>query len=336
MVTPNNILSESPIQKINFSGFEFYIKRDDLLNPFFSGNKARKFAYYLHNTPANIANLISYGSIQANSLLSLSALANIKGWQLYYYVERIPSWLKESSTGNYSQALSLGAKVIERSQLPSNKKYIDENLDTLMHFEAEQLSNNSLFIPEGGRSNYAQLGINVLAKELADYCRLNHWYSKYNTINIMLPSGTGTTALFLQTWFCEQALPVKVLTCPCVGDSHYLEQQFNSLNPNKTQWPTILPTRKKYHFGKLYPEHINQWQILKQQTRIEFDLLYDPTGWESIISYLKGNKQSYTQPVQTQKNQLQEESPIIYIHQGGLVGNQSMLPRYKRKYPHVF
>ncbi|MGB1280427.1 MAG: 1-aminocyclopropane-1-carboxylate deaminase/D-cysteine desulfhydrase, partial [Vibrio cyclitrophicus] len=27
---------------------------------------------------------------------------------------------------------------------------------------------------------------------------------------------------------------------------------------------------------------------------------------------------------------------IIYVHQGGILGNESMLPRYQRKYPDIF
>ena len=48
---------------------------------------------------------------------------------------------------------------------------------------------------------------------------------------------------------------------------------------------------------------------------IEFDLLYDPIGWQVVLDHLDilGDK-------------------IIYIHQGGLIGNESMLLRYKRKY----
>lgn len=40
----NFIKTISPIQKINFNGFEFYIKRDDLLGEI-NGNKARKLAF---------------------------------------------------------------------------------------------------------------------------------------------------------------------------------------------------------------------------------------------------------------------------------------------------
>jgi len=319
------VLAHSPIQQVNIDGFDIYVKRDDLLNPHFSGNKARKFAYYLDQTLTNISKIVGYGSIQANSLYSLAALANMKGWQFDYYVDRIPTWLNNSSLGNYAQAQQLGANVIERTSLVLNESNEDKNLDTLMHCYAKTLPDTSLFIAEGGRSTTAQYGVNVLAQEIADYCAEQHWFDHHPVINIMLPAGTGTTALYLQTWFYENNIPIKVLTCACVGDADYLQQQFAELNINKNHWPQILPTLKKYHFGKLYAHHYRLWSRLKQQTDIEFDLLYDPIGWETLLNYLQLPEYASSTT----------KTPIIYIHQGGLIGNQSMIPRYQRKYPEL-
>ena len=63
----------SPITDINFRDKRIYLKRDDLLDCDFSGNKARKFYYFLVNDFPNIKKIISYGSAQANSLYSLSS-----------------------------------------------------------------------------------------------------------------------------------------------------------------------------------------------------------------------------------------------------------------------
>ncbi len=294
-------LASSPMQSIKFANRSFYIKRDDLLNQHFSGNKARKFAYYLVNKFTGINKVIAYGSIQANSLYSLAALCQIKGWQLDYYVHRLPHWLKDKPIGNYAGALSLGAHIIEVDDLSSN-------LDTYMHEKAKNLTQGELFIPEGGRSPLAKLGIKQLADELIAFCNENALADPI----IMLPSGTGTSALFLQ-----HHLPFKVMTCACVGGDEYLKTQFSELIADQTQWPCILPTKKKYHFGKLYPEFFDIWQQLLTQTQIEFDLLYDPLGWQTLLAHL---------------NNVNAEQTVIYIHQGGLVGNQSMLPRYQRKF----
>ncbi len=297
-------LEASPVQLVKFSNQNIYIKRDDLLNQYFSGNKARKLAYFLDNDFPNITKIVGYGSVQANSLYSLAALAKIKGWQLDFYIQRLPSWLKESPTGNYAGALELGANIIE----------VDltiDNLDSYMRNMIIALSDNCLFIPEGGRCQLAQHGIKQLAIELKQFSKA----SNLNNPVVMLPSGTGTTALFLQA-----NLPFKVLTCACVGGDDYLKTQFYELEEDSSQWPIILSTPKKYHFGKLYPEFYQIWKKLNNQTQIEFDLLYDPLGWLTVLDHLKTTK---------------AKQDIIYIHQGGIVGNQSMLPRYQRKYQYI-
>jgi 1-aminocyclopropane-1-carboxylate deaminase len=290
---------------VSFAGRQIYVKRDDLLNEYFSGNKARKFAYFLDHHFTGITTLIAYGSVQANSLYSLAALAKLKHWQLNYYVEKIPNWLKQQPIGNYAGALTLGANIIERGK---NEYDAETNLDSYMSEKALTLPDTSLFIPEGGRCAYAKYGIEKLADEITVFCQENNLHNP----QIMLPAGTGTTALFLQL-----LLPFKVLTCACVGGDSYLKKQFSELESNSTLWPEILTNNKKYHFGKLYPEFYTVWQQLKQQTDIEFDLLYDPLGWLTLLTYLEQNN---------------ENNEIIYIHQGGLLGNESMLPRYQRKY----
>jgi len=333
-------LANSPIDKVKVAGHNIYVKRDDLLNLHFSGNKARKFAHYLQQKKSSetnikeITHLISYGSIQANSLYSLASLARIKGWQLHYYVSRIPAWLQDSTLGNYGQAIALGAKIIEVDSRFISNNDLDvniesSNLDNTMRAFSKNLPSTHLFIPEGGRHHLAQIGINTLAQEIADYCDENQITSTHEHVQIMLPSGTGTTALFLQTWFKENNYPIEVLTCACVGNTSYLQQQFNELNTNTEQWPTILPSPGNFHFGKLNKQHLQLWQQLKQETNIEFELLYDPVGWKCLLDYLE-NKSS------TQPHSLTNKTAIFYLHQGGLVGNETMVPRYKRKYPELF
>ena len=298
----NQFFNDAPMQTICVAGRQIYLKRDDLLNPHFSGNKARKLGFFLDNDFPQIKKIVGHGSAQANSLYSLAALAKLKNWQLDFYVDRIPGWLKISPIGNYGEALNFGANIIEVTELKGN-------LDSFMRAKAQQLTKDTLFVPEGGRCLLAKHGISQLASEIKDFC---HQQKLLNPV-IMLPSGTGTTALFLQT-----LLPFKVITCSCVGSTDYLKKQFAELEQNNSFWPEILPTKKKYHFGKLYPEFYSIWQQLKKETNIEFELLYDPLGWLTLLEYLE-------------KNAFITE--VIYIHQGGLVGNQSMLPRYQRKFP---
>jgi len=295
----------SKVEKIKFNDFELFLKRDDLLDVDFSGNKARKFYYYLVNDFPGVTKVIGHGSPQANSLYSFSVLAKLKGWHLEFYVDHIPSFIKDNPVGNYKAALDNGAKIIAVGETGYTKSCVE-----YIHEKVMPKETTAVFVPEGGRCAQAEFGVKILADEIKQWAQKE----KKEKLKIMLPSGTGTTALFLQ-----KNLPdFEVLTCACVGDDEYLKKQFFELDENENNHPTILNMGKKYHFGKLYKEFFVMYKNLLNQTNIEFDLLYDPLGWLCLQEYL-------------QKNKL-DKTPILYIHQGGILGNETMLPRYERKY----
>ena len=287
-------MKKSPIETKEFYNQTIYIKRDDLLSKEFSGNKARKFHYFLENEFPNIKRVISYGSSQSNAMYSLSVLAKLRGWKFDYYVEHISSYLKDNPHGNYKYALKNGMKIHVGRVAPIPTE-------------------NELFIEEGGRQKEAEYGLKVLAQEILE------WKEEQGIeeLNVFLPAGTGTTALFLAKSFNVgmRATRPTVFTVPCVGDSEYLKEQFLMLEDDENLHPKILVPSKKRHFGKLYRDSYKIWLELQDKMGIEFDLLYDPQGWITLLE----NPQIF-------------EKPTLYIHQGGLMGNESMLARYRRKY----
>lgn len=292
-------LQHSPVTYHQFEQIDFYLKRDDLLHPQFSGNKARKFMSLLSLANADIDTLVGHGSPQANSLYSMAALAKLRGWKLDFYVDHIPSWLSQNPIGNYCAALALGANIIA-----TRPTYGCSVADYLTQ---QQWLPNQLFVPEGGRSPIAQSGVNQLAQEILV------WMASQPSANwvVALPSGTGTTAIYL-----HQALKqhnIEVVTCACVGGDDYLREQWLSLG--EQSHPTILSSVTKHQFGHLYPEQYDLWQKLGDQTKVEFELLYDPLMWQRLQEWW---------PTQANRK-------LLYIHQGGLLGNESMLPRYRRQ-----
>ncbi|GAB2663970.1 pyridoxal-phosphate dependent enzyme [Vibrio panuliri] len=293
-------LANTPITEHQFNNLSFYLKRDDQLHPQFSGNKARKFMALLEGEYPHVRTLIGYGSPQANSLYSMAALAHLKGWQLEFYVDHIPHWLAQKPIGNYQAALALGAKIIAVGE---------SNLHPSQYIETvRQPDESCLFVPEGGRCQLAEYGVSQLGKEIATWVESQ---PKQNFV-VALPSGTGTTALYLHKYLQQHDIPV--ITCACVGGSAYLTQQFTQLS--ERSHPQILELSSKHHFGKLYQQDYQIWQQLRHQTGVEFDLLYDPVMWRCLNHWLTEHL----------------DVKLIYIHQGGLLGNASMLPRYQRKY----
>jgi 1-aminocyclopropane-1-carboxylate deaminase/D-cysteine desulfhydrase-like pyridoxal-dependent ACC family enzyme len=276
----------TPIENFLFRGENYYLKRDELLHPFFSGNKARKLWFLFDKDLSNYNKLISYGSAQSNAMLSLSFFAKVKGLEFDYYVSHIADFLVKNPHGNYEMALKNGMNLIV-GEYP--KDFLEDEL----------------FIHEGGYEKEAEIGLKVLANEIREWAK-----EKKKNIDIFLPSGTGTTALFLQKNLPE----FKVWTTPCVSDRNYLKKEFLGLCKDESLHPFILDTPKKYYFAKLYKEFYDIWKELKN-AGIEFDLVYDPKGWVTMLYHKKIFKKE-----------------ILYIHQGGILGNISMLRRYERKF----
>lgn len=286
-------MRDSPISTLLLEGREFLIKRDDLIDPYLAGNKYRKL-YTLLNTPnSTFDTIVSYGGTQSNAMLAIAAMCKQKGWQFTYYTKPMSQTQTESHEGNYAQALRLGMHHIE----------VEEEL--YKEFIASlrvNLNNRTFIIDQGGAVEEAKSGLEVLAQEIRDAVEAK----KLDFKAVATPSGTGTTALFLAL-----ALPeYTVYTTPCVGDVSYLKAQMQALHVIPSNL-IILEPKKKYHFAKLYREFYDIYlELLK--SGIEFDLLYSPSMWLALLE--------------------QTKEKILYIHSGGVTGNESMLKRYEKKY----
>ena len=252
----------SPLSKIILEGREFFVKRDDLIDPYLAGNKYRKL-YTLLQTPDTTYNtLISYGGTQSNAMLALAALCQKKKWQFIYYTKKLSTTQKDTSVGNYAHALKLGMQHIE-----IENDFYKEFIASLRLHVNEKIC----FVDQGGAVQEAKEGLNVLAQEIQEQSRGLHVKA------VATPSGTGTTALFLAL-----ALPeYKVYTTPCIGDSIYLKQQMQALAkiPNNL---IILEPKRKYHFAKPYKEFYDMYRALHVKG-IEFDLLYAPAMWQALL-----------------------------------------------------
>ncbi len=254
-------------------------------------------------------------------------LAGNKYRKLYTLLE-IPSNKLDkiiSYGGTQSNAmLAIAAMCAEKSwefiyyTKPLSKKQREQNVGNytqsimlgMQHIEIEvelyrdfiaslrlNLTDREFIVDQGGAISEAKIGLEVLAQEIRA--------QNPDVKSLATPSGTGTTALFLAL-----ALPeYKIYTTPSVGDSTYLKEQMQALHKIPDNL-TILEPQRKYHFAKPYPEFLDIYKKLLN-AGVEFDLLYAPSLWIALIE-------------QTEEN-------ILYIHSGGVSGNESMLKRYSQK-----
>lgn len=278
----------SPISKITLDGRVFYVKRDDLIDPFLAGNKYRKLYTLLQTPPNKLSKIISYGGTQSNAMLAIAAMCKKKGWEFTYYTKPLSDTLKNENCGNFYQAKNLGMIHVEITQ-----QFYKDFIASLRF----NLDEKTFVIDQGGAVEEAKLGLEVLADEIRE--------SGLLVKSLATPSGTGTTALYLALSLPEY----RVYTTPCVGDSKYLREQMSALHEIPKNL-TILEPRKKYHFAKPYREFLEMQQKLLS-VGVEFDLIYAPSLWKCLIE--------------------QTNEEILYIHSGGVSGNESMMRRYVQK-----
>lgn len=161
---------------------------------------------------------------------------------------------------------------------------------------------NCLFIPLGVAMLEAEEGIKQLALELTSQLE-----KEEKDIRLVLPSGTGTCAAYL-----AKHTKYQVSTIACVGNTQYLKEQILKLEPNYTfKNLSFMKPLFKRTFAKPYKEFYQLFNELLE-AGCEFDLLYDMLAWENLL-------------------QANFKEKIVYIHQGGLEGNLSMMQRYKYK-----
>lgn len=285
----------SRIDTVQFRGRTFYIKRDDLIDTCLSGNKYRKLFTLIQTPKHTYKKIISYGGGQSNAMLAIACLCRSKGWEFHYYTKTLPKRIKDTAQGNLELAIKEGMIVYEVPHESFQQKV--EQLEAFSEV-------GTLVISQGGADEIAKEGVAQLADEI------NMWKreKQLDKLSVVLPSGTGTTALYL-----NEALDDKtnVYTSVLVGDEAYQLEQWKRLSNGP--YPKIFPSKKKQKFAKPYDEYLAIHKELQDATGIIFDLIYAPRTWIEMCE------------------NIDEDETILYVHTGGVSGNKTMLERYAYK-----
>lgn len=170
-------------------------------------------------------------------------------------------------------------------------------------FALSLCNEKALFIEEGVAQSQAEFGFKTQSEQIENFAQ--NFGLKFD---IFLPSGTGASAAFL-----AKNTKFRVFTTPCVADENFLKAEILKLDPlSKVE---ILKPEQKFHFAKPYKILYEIWREAHEKSKITFDLIYDPVG----LLTLSQNLEKF-------------ENEILYIHQGGILGNETQLKRYERKF----
>lgn len=311
----NSNLAANPIGNFKFAlenGMKIYIDKDRRA-------RARALAYELAG--------LKEGEIYGDDALNLMDDSGRNGSNLSKFNERLgftDTNLSAKNIPNLQSEIAPNLQNLGRenlSKFDESAKLAGANFGEFVSHKnsnlkksADQTSSNlpdaqdcfigdSLFINEGVWQPQAETGFISQARQIERWAD-----AEGKVVDIFLPSGTGTSAAFL-----AKHVKFDVYTCPCVGDADYLKSEIEALTPSSKA--RILQPPKKYHFGDLKPELYQIWREVCEQTGIEFELIYDPVGFLTMMANLGAFK-----------------NEILYIHQGGALGNISQKLRYERKF----
>ncbi|KAG7391720.1 hypothetical protein PHYPSEUDO_003795 [Phytophthora pseudosyringae] len=334
---------QSPVTRVSFRGQRVHVKRDDVFH--LAGNKMRKMYYFVRQRDAFFADahLFSWGGSQSNAMLALAQLASARRVPFTYFSRelRLQDGV-DAVEGNLALARSLGMRHV---QLPPDAYHeLARTRDFAASLDAELRpppGSRSLYVPQGAAFPEAQDGVQLLAEEINAYVQ-TQWPVK--RFSVVLPCGTGTTALYLAQHLRAE---IKLYAVPCVGDAAYLQQQFRrlidedpSLQPQTASLPRVLTPKRKSRFGRLWWPLYDTYHEVLQETQVDFDLVYGAFAWhtlfsdEEVLDEVLGRSRTVVSahgtPTKSEPSDGGERE-LLYIHTGGTSGNATMLARYARK-----
>jgi 1-aminocyclopropane-1-carboxylate deaminase len=191
----------SPLERLKSVAFSYhdldiFIKRDDLIHPFVSGNKLRKLKGWMAQSEPHQA-WVSFGGAYSNHLLALAYAGARSQHETFGLVRG-----EEITTNPVLQHCRLfGMTIIPLSRAD----YAHRNIEKVAHL----LPPHPLIIPEGGKGVPAYDGFVDMLKEpemKADY--------------YVCAAGTGTTAIGIGRGLDSLGLHSRVVAVACVKDPH--------------------------------------------------------------------------------------------------------------------
>ena len=297
----------SRIQQIHFSDISdkeisLFIKREDELHPFISGNKYRKLKYNLEEA-LNQKNetLITFGGAYSNHIAAMAAagfehnfktIGVIRGDELANNLEEV---IQKNATLKFASEHNMKFEFVSRSE------YRTKTSVTFIRKLKEKFGDFYL-IPEGGTNNLAVKGCEEI---------LNEEDVKYDIVCLAVGTG-GTISGIINSSKNHQ----KVMGFPALkGD--FLQHEINKYILKKENW--CLNT--EYNFGgyaKITEELITFINKFKNETNIPIDPVYTGKMMFGIVDLVK-------------KNYFKKGTKILAIHTGGLQGIEGMNSLLKNK-----
>jgi len=292
-----NLEIYSPVHQIknklfNEQGLSVFIKRDDLIHPFISGNKWRKLKYVLQKAQVqNKTHLVTFGGAYSNHLLATAAAAAKFGFKATGIVRG-----EEVENDTLLLCKLHGMQLI----FTDRDSYRDKPALFNKYFAADT---EAFFIDEGGASLEAAQGCAELVDELTQ---------PYD--HIFCACGTGTTAAGIINGLQKHGLNTQFNAIPVFKNGSFIKNEIDKyLNT-----PTNYQLHTDYHFGGYAKTNEELIHFIKQFIA-DTGILIEPVYTAKML---------YAVYDLAAKNHFKRGSSILAIHTGGLIGLLGMKDKF--------
>ncbi len=289
--------NNTKIEITSLQNMEFYIKREDQIHPFVSGNKYRKLKYNLLEAKnQQKTTLLTFGGAFSNHIAATAAAGNEFNFKTIGVIrgEELVDKVAENPTLAFAKSNGMQLHFISRGQ------YNQKELQPFIKQLRNQFGDFYL-VPEGGTNPLAIKGCEeILTKEDAffDY--------------ICVPVGTGGTIAGL----INSSLPHQRIIGFSALKGDFLEKKISQIT-SKSNWEIT----DQFSFGgyaKVDETLIDFMNKFKSSYNIPLDPLY--TG-KMVFGIFELAKTGF----------FSKNSRILAIHTGGLQGIQGMNLQLKKR-----
>ena len=279
------------------NGISLYIKREDLIHSFVSGNKFRKLKYNLLEAKTqNKDTLLTFGGAFSNHIAAVAYAGKDKGFKTIGIIrgDELRGKISENPTLQFAENCGMQFEFVSREEY----RLKGEN-----HFleKLKMKFGDFYLIPEGGTNELAIKGCEEILTEND---------AEFDFVCCAIGTG-GTISGIINSVLPHQ----KILGFPSLkGD--FLKDEIRNFVQNQN-WELITD----YHFGgygKVNEELITFINQFYNENKIPIDPIYTGKMVFGVIDLIH-------------KNYFPAKSKILLIHTGGIQGIQGMNIKLKNK-----
>jgi 1-aminocyclopropane-1-carboxylate deaminase len=288
LVIPSPLVSVSLPLTIE-KNIHLYIKREDLIHPWVSGNKWRKLKYNLDFTlQNNIQTVITFGGAFSNHLYATAGACSLLG------IKSVGIIRGEIDTQNPTLKFCMDKNMtlIPVSRSAYREKEASKEIQNIIYKYPD-----ALVIPEGGTNLLALKGVGEI------WVELNHQLGTQPDY-ITLAAGTGGTTAGLLS---HNNYPTNIISYSALKSDHLENEILNLANGKNKEKLTMVTD---YHFGgygKWTYELIQFIRDFESMTGIPLDHVYNGKAMYGLLEMIS---QDY----------FPQGSTVVHVHTGGLQG----------------